>query len=300
MEGIVHVHAGEREPVLRITLAIVQDQVALVVIVGDRPWAVGMHILGRGQQIAGAHRTRHRAEPAVIAERPRGHHGEVVGQGADVIDLHRPGRVEIAEVGKIRALAVMQAADQLRDHEIEIGIALAMPMGAHVDRHVLQRDIDIGAVIEVEAAQEILVGLALPAVLGGDQTRHQLEHFADPRSRLLLDLFAGDNSLRRRIRRKKCPVRLCRHAHFRQCHWRRAIGGAPGSGTRVLSLCGGCEFERDDQAGGKAAPRLGSAAPHLPPERKTANANGRRGPGAKLARTPGRLHIGSPGQRARD
>jgi hypothetical protein len=100
MEGIVHVHAGEREPVLRITLAIVQDQVALVVIVGDRPWAVGMHILGRGQQIAGAHRTRHRAEPAVIAERPRGHHGEVVGQGADVIDLHRPRRVEIAEIGE--------------------------------------------------------------------------------------------------------------------------------------------------------------------------------------------------------
>jgi hypothetical protein len=48
---------------------------------------------------------------------------------------------------------------------------------------------------------------------------------------------------------KKYPVRPCGHTHFRQCHRRLATGGAPGSGTRVLSLCGGCEFERDDQAG---------------------------------------------------
>ena len=47
----------------------------------------------------------------------------------------------------------MQSADKLRDDEIEIGIALAMPVRAHVDRHVLERDVDIGAVIEVEAAQ---------------------------------------------------------------------------------------------------------------------------------------------------
>jgi len=102
-----------------------------------------------------------------------------VRQCVHVIDLDRPGRVEVAEIGEIGALAVMQGSDQFRDHEIEIGITLAMPMGAHVDWHVLERDIDIGAVIEVEAAQEILVGLALPAVLGGDQSRHHLEHFAD-------------------------------------------------------------------------------------------------------------------------
>ena len=112
-----------------------------------------------------------------------------MGQGVDIIDLHRPGGVEIAEIGEIRALAVMQGADQLGDHEIEIGIALAMRMGAHVDRHVVERDVDIGAVIEVEAAQEILVGLALAAVLGDDQPRHDLEHFAHAGSRLLLDLL---------------------------------------------------------------------------------------------------------------
>ena len=192
-----------------------------------------MHILGRGQQIAGAHRTRHRAEPAVIAERPRGHHGEVVGQGADVIDLHRPRRVEIAEIGEIGALAVVQGADQLGNHEIEIGIALAMPMGAHVDRHVVQRDINVGAVIEVEAAQEVLVGLALAAVLGGDQSRHNLEHFADPRSRLLFDLFAGDSSLRRGIRREKCRIRRSGNADL----------GKPDRFPGILGYCSGRQPE---------------------------------------------------------
>ena len=52
----------------------------------------------------------------------------------------------------------MHGADQLGDHKIEIGKALTVRVGAHVDRHLVERDVDIGAVIEVEAAQEILVG----------------------------------------------------------------------------------------------------------------------------------------------
>jgi hypothetical protein len=128
--------------------------------------------------------------------------------------IYRPRRVEIAEIWEIRAFAVVQGADQFGDHEIEIGIALAMPMGAHVDRHVVECDVDIGAVIEVEAAQEILVGLPLSAVLGGDQSRHDLEHFADSRSRLLLNLLPGDNTLRGRVWRKKRSIGLSGYAHF--------------------------------------------------------------------------------------
>ena len=41
--------------------------------------------------------------------------------------------------------------------------------------------------------KEILVGLALSAVLRGDQSGHDLEHFADPGSRLFLDLFTRDD-----------------------------------------------------------------------------------------------------------
>ena len=99
-----------------------------------------------------------------------------MGHSVDVIDLHCPGRVEITEIREIGALAVMHGADQLGDHKIEVGIALAMRMGAHVDRHFVERDVDVGAVIEVEAAQKILISLAFAAVLGGDQPRHELEY----------------------------------------------------------------------------------------------------------------------------
>jgi hypothetical protein len=44
-----------------------------------------------------------------------------------------------------------------------------MGVGTHVDRHVVDRDSQIRAVVEIEAAQEILVGLAVAAVLGDDQ-----------------------------------------------------------------------------------------------------------------------------------
>ena len=238
MEGIVHVHAGEREPVVHIALAVVQHQVALVVIVRDRPRSIVVHIFRRGQEVAGAHGTRHRAEPAVIAERTGGHQCEVVGQRVHVVDLHRPGRVEIAEIREIRALAVMQGADQLGDHEIEIGITLAVPVGAHVDRHVVERDVDIGAVIEVKAAQKILVGLALPAVLRDDQSRHDLEHFADPGPRLLLDLRAGDGSLRRSIRREKCRIRRSGYAD---------LGKRDRSFPGVLGYCSGRNPETQER-----------------------------------------------------
>ena len=54
---------------------------------------------------------------------------------------------------------------QLGDQEVEIRVALAVRVRRHVDRHAGDRRREVGAVIEVEAAQEVLVGLALAAVL---------------------------------------------------------------------------------------------------------------------------------------
>ncbi len=44
-------------------------------------------------------------------------------------------------------------------------------------------DREIGAVVEIEAAQKVLVGFALAGVLGDDQARHDLQRFAGPRER---------------------------------------------------------------------------------------------------------------------
>ena len=59
---------------------------------------------------------------------------------------------------------------------------------------------EVGAVIEVEAAQEVLVGLALAAVLRDDDARHGLEHFAVAHERPLVELLRGDRALARRLR----------------------------------------------------------------------------------------------------
>jgi hypothetical protein len=67
----------------------------------------GVNIFGPDKKVARPHRTRCCAEPAIIAEAACADQGEVVRQGAYIVDLHRPGGVEIAEVGEIRALAVL-------------------------------------------------------------------------------------------------------------------------------------------------------------------------------------------------
>ena len=70
-----------------------------------------------------------------------------------------------------------------------------MAVRALVDRHAVDRNGEIGAVIEVHAAQEILVGFALAAVLRDDQTRRALEQFTRPVIRPRLDLPACDGAL---------------------------------------------------------------------------------------------------------
>ena len=53
-------------------------------------------------------------------------------------------------------------------------------MGRHVDGHAVDLDGQIGAVVEIEAAQKILVGFALAGMLGDDQPGHGLQRLAGP------------------------------------------------------------------------------------------------------------------------
>ena len=109
-----------------------------------------------------------------------------------------------------------------------------MRMGTHVDRLVVERDIDIGAMVEIEAAQELLVGLALAAMLGDYQPRHDLERFAHAIDGLLLDLLTGDDPLRGGVRREKRPVRRRGQAQFRQCDCGTAGGAISGGSAEIF------------------------------------------------------------------
>lgn len=53
-----------------------------------------------------------------------------------------------------------------------------MGMGSHVDGHTIDGDEKIGAVVEVESAEEILSGFASSGVLGDDDAGDGFEDFA--------------------------------------------------------------------------------------------------------------------------
>ena len=67
-----------------------------------------------------------------------------------------------------------------------------MAMGRHVDGHAVDFDGEIGAVVKIEAAQEILVGLTLSGMLGDDQAGHDLQRLAGPQERHGVHLCAAD------------------------------------------------------------------------------------------------------------
>ena len=81
--------------------------------------------------------------------------------------------------------------DEFGDQEAHVGIALAVAMGAHVHWHAVDSDGEVGAVVEVEAAQVVLVGFALAGMLGDDQARRRFQVLAGARIGLLDDALGG-------------------------------------------------------------------------------------------------------------
>ncbi len=116
-------------------------------------------------------------------------------------DVHRADRPEVAGRGIVGPLGVIQAVGDLGHEEVLVGIALAVGVGRPVHRHAVDEAGEIGAVIEVEAAQQVLVGLALAGVHRDHQARHALEQLADAEDRAKLDLLAGDRALAGRLGR---------------------------------------------------------------------------------------------------
>src|SRR3954470_1314949 len=109
-----------------------------------------------------------------------------------VVDRDGPGGAEVAHIRVVRTLADIHRLNEFRDQEVDVGVTLPMAMSGHVDGHAVYLDGKIGAVIKVEAAQEILIGLTLSGVLGDDQAGHDLERLADTRERHCAHLLAGE------------------------------------------------------------------------------------------------------------
>ena len=99
---------------------------------------------------------------------PRDREG-VLGHKFPCPEVHHARRVEVPIFGEVRPLQNIDHLHRFRDHEVEVRIALAMGVAPQVHGQPVDEQRQIGAVVGVEASDQILLGLAAPLVLGDDQ-----------------------------------------------------------------------------------------------------------------------------------
>jgi len=148
----------------------------VVEVVGVLPRAAVEEPFERVQQMAGTQLGRVGDEHAPVVELAALSLDDGRRQHIEVVEVERARRREVAAVGVVRPLAEGDVLNQLRDQEVQVGVALAVAVARQIERDVVEAGREIGAVVEVEAAQEVLVGLTAAAVLRRDQAGHGLEH----------------------------------------------------------------------------------------------------------------------------
>src|SRR5208337_5069396 len=70
-----------------------------------------------------------------------------------------------------------------------------MRVRRQVKRHTVEEDGEIRAVVKIEAAKKILVGLAAAGVLSDDETGYRLQNFSRTKNRPILDFRCAHRSL---------------------------------------------------------------------------------------------------------
>ncbi len=183
-------HRRDVEAVAERTLRVAQHAVQLVKFLRVVPRAVGVGVFKPVDDSPRAHLRRTCEQRALVAILAAGQAGDCRGQLLGVTDARRADGCKVAVFRKVRPLVVLHARNQFGNQEIQVGVALAVRVGRHVDRHARDPRCEIGAVIEVVAAQEILVRLAVAGMLGNDHAGHGFENFARAEVRACFDLLA--------------------------------------------------------------------------------------------------------------
>ena len=105
-------------------------------------------------------------------------------------------RAIVANIRGIRTLPVIHAVHKLRHDGVHVRISLAVRMRRQVQRHVVEENGEICAVIEIEPAKKILVSFAPAGVLSDDDAGNRLQYFSRAKNRTLLDFSCAHCSLR--------------------------------------------------------------------------------------------------------
>ena len=177
------------------------------------------------KQGAGAQRRRVREQPAGELMLANAERGDFPFQAAIEVDVGRAGAGEIALVGIVGTLFVINPLNQFGDQEVDVRVALPVGVAARVYWHTRDVGGEVCAVVQVEAAQEILVGLAFAAVLGDDQARHKFQNLAGPQRRPVLDQLVGDRALTCRVRGTDAVIVMALDLDFFQLVLAVGVGG---------------------------------------------------------------------------
>ncbi len=90
-----------------------------------------------------------------------------------------PRRGKISLIRIVGPFSILNVIDQLRDKAVEVHVTLPVGMTRQVDGHTIHKSRKIRAVIEIESPQEILIGLSITAMLGGNHAGNEFDEFAD-------------------------------------------------------------------------------------------------------------------------
>ncbi len=200
-------HPGQRIAVGRGALRVARKAAEFFHIVGIGPWTVVAVQFAGIEQRAAAELARAERQISVVAEAADGDRLDVLLNTVAQIDGKRAGIGEVSHVGEVRPFADIHATDCFRNEEVEIGVALPMGMGRQIDRHVVDERGHVGAVVEIVAAQVILIGLAAVGMLDRDEAGRRFDDLAGTRDRTRVKVRAGDRHLTRQLRHDRRAAR---------------------------------------------------------------------------------------------
>ncbi len=229
----------DAEAVGVVALAVGQQAVEFGIIIRMHPGAVVVIRFAAVKQIARTELLRDAEHAALIAIHAAFHRDEVLRQRLVKHQMGRSGRTVIAHVRVIRAFLVIQPLHEFRDDGVHVGVTLAMRVRRQIERHVVEENGEVRAVIEIEAAQEILVRLSAAGVLRDDDAGNGFQNFARAQNGTFLNLCRAHRSLCGRIGDANQAILSACDDRFRQTHRQRRVGvGDRGFHHSVRSFLG--------------------------------------------------------------
>ena len=120
---------------------------------------------------------------AVVPILPKLSGDEVVREDVVEVEVGAAGAGKVPVPGGVGAFEIVDAFEEFGKEQVQVGVTLTVCVGAHVERHPVEGEREVRAVIEIKAPQEILVGLAPAGVLGDDHARHGLQRLATAHQR---------------------------------------------------------------------------------------------------------------------